>query len=234
MKARLFRAAALSTNSSVKSFTTLRRAITHSLRRVRVSVALTRRAVVNLVLMVAYLTAVIGYPDYRPVASKEAGEPYPCQFSSCGCRTREQCRTSCCCHTKAEKVAWAQARGIDPNRVAVLTAAEQTQLARGIAKPASECQKCSSGMKCCCQAKAQVVKKPSCCDKKPAPAGLKFVLGIEAQKCRGAGVDWIQAGFVALPPQAVTITLAQPVSSATAVVSQRYLSPTLGRLERPG
>ncbi len=197
----------------------------------------TFRGSVSLLLIVGYLGITVGYPQIRPVASKAAGEAYPCQTSSCGCRTREQCRTSCCCHTKQQKIAWALARGIDPNTVAVLTPEEQQALVSG-GMIAAKCDSKVSARSCC---QAKPVKKPACCATKSnrdmakvKKTELVLVLGLDAQKCSGNGVEWIQAGFVALPPPAVTLALTQPAEALAAWHPAIYLSPALGHLVRPG
>lgn len=186
---------------------------------------------VTAVMLLAYLAATIGYPEYRAAASKESGEPFPCQHSVCGCRTAEQCRKSCCCHTKESKIAWALERGIDPNRVAILTPEESARYAQR--KPATCCHPAKKGC-CSSQTTSGSTESRSCCAKKAPPGGLSFVLGIQAQKCRGSSMDWIQAGFVALPPEPVTLAIMQRATSSTIADPPGYLSPTLEKLVPPG
>ncbi len=184
------------------------------------------RGVLSFVLIVGYLGTILGYPQFRPVANNRlAEEPYPCQFSKCGCQTREKCRTNCCCHTKAEKIAWAQVRGIDPNHVAVLTPEEQKQIAAGEKKFVVRPVK-SKTRPCCA--------KHSAPEAKQTESKLVFILSIDAQKCQGTGVEWIQAGFVALPPPAVSISITQPETSLPLLATGDYLPPTFGRLVPPG
>lgn len=45
---------------------------------------------------------------------KDLTLPFPCQSKGCGCRDAEQCWASCCCHSDAEKLAWAAANGVQP------------------------------------------------------------------------------------------------------------------------
>jgi hypothetical protein len=47
-------------------------------------------------------------------AGKDCSIPFPCMDSPCGCSTAVQCYASCCCHTPAQRRAWAKARGLDP------------------------------------------------------------------------------------------------------------------------
>lgn len=45
---------------------------------------------------------------------KDSSQAFPCQSCPCGCKTAEQCWTSCCCFTPAERLAWAQKNGVTP------------------------------------------------------------------------------------------------------------------------
>lgn len=47
-------------------------------------------------------------------AGKDCSIPFPCMDSPCGCSTAVQCYANCCCHTPAQRRAWAKARGLDP------------------------------------------------------------------------------------------------------------------------
>jgi hypothetical protein len=175
----------------------------------RTGVQITLRAAIALVMILSLFLAQFGYPVWKVVA-KNGDRPFPCQFSNCGCHTAEQCRTSCCCHSKRERVAWAVDRGIDPDQVAVLTPAEKFEFT--FEEPKT---------KTCCQA-----KKPSCCSQKKeasccestveesSEAQLQWVLAIAAHKCRGTGVEWIQAGMVAPPPLPITFEVELPIVRA--------------------
>jgi hypothetical protein len=177
------------------------------------------------------LLAQFGYPVWEVSRKGKGDEPFPCQFSRCGCKTREQCRQSCCCHTKQQKIAWAQQRGIDPNRVAVLTAAEQELLAISTPKLAAASPTCcgtGSGSSC------KPAKKPCCGGiAKGEKPQLRWVLAIEAQKCGGTGVDWIQAGFVAPPPLHVALSIIPRETPAVSDAEPLYFSPVTEPLLRP-
>lgn len=186
------------------------------------------RAVVSLLMILSLGLANFGYPVWAPSVAK--GEAYPCQFGRCGCRTLEQCRTSCCCHTKQEKVAWALERGIDPDRVAVLTAAEKMHFTgqTNVALVEKACCTARKAKSCCCS-----TSKSSACTAQKPTVGLTFVLAITAQKCSGTGVEWIQAGFVAAAPQPVSIVIAVPETLLDDAKFASYLSPASGHLLRP-
>jgi hypothetical protein len=83
------------------------------------------------------------------LAAKDRSRPFPCMDKPCGCATAEQCFANCCCHTPAERLAWAKAHRVEP---AVLTALE-----RRIAADAAPAGPAGG----CCAAKAK--QKPACC-----------------------------------------------------------------------
>ena len=83
------------------------------------------------------------------LAAKDRSRPFPCMDKPCGCATAEQCFANCCCHTPAERLAWAKAHSVEP---AVLVALE-----RRVAADAAPTAPAGG----CCAAKAK--RKPSCC-----------------------------------------------------------------------
>ena len=54
------------------------------------------------------------------LAAKDRSRPFPCMNKPCGCRSAQQCFTSCCCHPPGETLAWAKARGLEPAVLAAL------------------------------------------------------------------------------------------------------------------
>jgi len=46
--------------------------------------------------------------------AKDYSVPYPCQDRACGCQSADECWQSCCCFNDDEKIAWANANGIQP------------------------------------------------------------------------------------------------------------------------
>jgi|688.fasta_scaffold24754_2 hypothetical protein len=91
----------------------------------------------------------------KRLAAKDRSQPFPCMDKPCGCATAEQCFTSCCCHTPAERLAWAKAHHVDSAVLAALERRVATEVAR--AKPAGSC----------CAAKA--TKQPACCSDRGGP-----------------------------------------------------------------
>jgi len=54
------------------------------------------------------------------LSGKDRSQPFPCMDKPCGCATAEQCFASCCCHTPAQRLAWARAQRVAPAVVAAL------------------------------------------------------------------------------------------------------------------
>lgn len=55
------------------------------------------------------------------VPKVESAERFPCESSPCGC-TADRCWTSCCCHTMAQRLAWARREGVRPPEEALAAA----------------------------------------------------------------------------------------------------------------
>ena len=88
------------------------------------------------------------------LAAKDRSRPFPCMDKPCGCATAEQCFTACCCHTPAERLAWARAHGLEPAVLASLAA----RVARRDAAGATS----ATPQEGCC-ATAAAPSRPSCC-----------------------------------------------------------------------
>lgn len=100
------------------------------------------------------------------VAAKDRSRPFPCMNSPCGCGSAEQCFESCCCHTPAERLAWARRHGLGS---AVTDALERRVAAAVI--PAAPDAGLPVGGSCCSSAAARApVEAESCCDTGPAEA----------------------------------------------------------------
>jgi hypothetical protein len=54
------------------------------------------------------------------VSESISSEQYPCKGGSCGCKSAEQCWTSCCCNSPAQRLAWAKKNQVTPPEYAVL------------------------------------------------------------------------------------------------------------------
>lgn len=74
------------------------------------------RNIIVMLTLVSHLMATFGFPVPTPSSRKSTdGVPYPCQSRPCGCLSSEQCWSGdCCCFTLQEKLAWAEAHGVEP------------------------------------------------------------------------------------------------------------------------
>jgi hypothetical protein len=141
------------------------------------------------------------------LAAKDRSRPFPCMDKPCGCATAEQCFKNCCCHTPAERLAWAKTHSVEP---AVLVALE-----RLVAADAAPTEPAGS----CCVAKA--TKKPACCsasvdDEKESaspgsspPPRLRTVTLQAMLACGGILTQWLAVGG-SLPPPRVEFAVQSP------------------------
>jgi hypothetical protein len=113
-----------------------------------------RDAIVVLTLF-SHLMVTLGFPLPASTATKakDASRPFPCQNRPCGCLTADECwKGDCCCFTLEEKLAWADANGIEPpDHVRPLVASRK-------ARPSPLGQKNHAG---CCSETAQHEEAPS-------------------------------------------------------------------------
>lgn len=79
------------------------------------------RKAVSLLVLGCVLFASAPLPLGLKLVQRGAGTPFPCMDCACGCATPEQCWTSCCCFTPAERQRWAEQHGVTPPSYAVLS-----------------------------------------------------------------------------------------------------------------
>lgn len=133
------------------------------------SVAFRRRPRVHravaAIALAGYTILAVGLPiptvaNWQPAANGKS-PAFPCQGGRCGCRTAEQCWSSCCCHTATERLAWARAHGVAPP-------ASLLALIEGEPKPQASAVRKS----CCASGK-------SCCETAPVPANVDSSTAVE-------------------------------------------------------
>src|SRR5215203_5896571 len=81
-----------------------------------------RRRCVSAMLAAMYLVTAAGIPLPAGNVAHTSGESYPCSHSSCGCASAEKCWRSCCCHSLAERMAWAREHNVRPPEFAIAEA----------------------------------------------------------------------------------------------------------------
>ena len=135
--------------------------------------------------------------------TKDRSRPFPCMDKPCGCATAEQCFANCCCHTPAQRLAWAKAHRVEP---AVLAALER-RVAAHTEAPAG-----------CCAADDVDLEGPDVCrdyrslaadPMEPAPVsdgasdppGRRIVILRDVLACSGIATALLGCG-PALPPPA--------------------------------
>ncbi|MDX1948034.1 MAG: hypothetical protein SFU86_21725 [Pirellulaceae bacterium] len=166
-----------------------------------------RRAVAALALA-GFLVATIGLPVVEPRIGpngKDISRPFPCMYRQCGCRSAAGCWRSCCCHTHAEKLAWAAEHGVTPPEYAV-SAAE-----RGAARGCCAAKASSEGTRSCCS--KQTTDEEPVAREPGLPIRLGLIPAVAAQKCQGITQVWLMLSAAAPP---LPIRIWQP---ETAVVS---------------
>jgi hypothetical protein len=126
---------------------------------------LPRRALLALTLA-GHLFATFGVPLFVS-SPKESAPTYPCQSRPCGCLSAAECWAGdCCCFTMEEKLAWAEANGVEPPpHVRPMV---ESRKARQAAEERPSC----------CEESA-----PCCADEEPVPSH-RWVIGTFAGRCR--------------------------------------------------
>src|SRR6185503_5404577 len=79
------------------------------------------RRSVGAALLTAYVLTASGVPLPTP-SMPHTDEHYPCAGGACGCTSAEHCWRSCCCHTLAERFAWAREHNVRPPEYAIAAA----------------------------------------------------------------------------------------------------------------
>ncbi len=149
------------------------------------------------VLLAAFVVTATGRPlpaGNQPGRTKTSTELFPCAKSSCGCRTANQCWSSCCCHSLAERIAWARQNGIRPPDF-VLAQAK----AAGIEFSCCAAVKVKKTRTSCEVHLAAASKKVvrSCCSNREVSSteesNATRVIGWQSLKCKGHSMNWLAA-----------------------------------------
>jgi hypothetical protein len=167
---------------------------------------LVRRCVIAASLL-AYIVVAAGVPLPLLRRPAKSGELFPCATSGCGCGSAEQCWRGCCCHTLAERLAWAKQNGVKPPAFALAEAKRAGLDASG--RPISTkivrvslAATAASKTPACCQKKAtssccKSSSTGSCCSSRKVDAAKSdesnFVIGFRALACHGQSLNWLAA-----------------------------------------
>lgn len=220
--------------------------------------------------LVSHLFVTFGFLLPAPPFAKlkDPSRPFPCQNRPCGCLTADECwKGDCCCFTLEEKLAWAEANGIEPpEHVRPLVESRKMRSALPEKRPCCSAaqhhdeQQATAPASSCCSLKmdhptatlscalptgcmekrapecpacaARSSKK--CCDNTglAAQPGVRWVVGIFSQKCRGEGpAGLFQFPASVLPdPNSQRLAVPEPVGYVIGVechvISTSHRPPT--------
>ena len=124
------------------------------------------------------------------VVQKDTTVAFPCQNRPCGCKNADQCWSSCCCFSDAEKLAWAKANGVKlPDWFREKMAANPEPVAKK-----------ESGCCCCCKNEVASAALSECAGEPVAkPTKVEVRLSLRQQKgCQGQ-TDYLLKHLVYLP-----------------------------------
>lgn len=169
----------------------------------------------------AYLLTALEIP--LPVlVHKESSQPFPCQGRPCGCRTAEECWTSCCCFTPEQHWAWAREHHVEPPAYAEKPA--EPAAAQGWNTVKLRDRDCRVTEKSCCRAKEET---SSCC--RPAERSAKSsssksrgfggTTTLAVWRCQGCSTLWVSTGAVLIVPPITASLLDCPPSSRVCLLS---------------
>jgi hypothetical protein len=150
--------------------------------------------------LAAYLVTSVGIPRPLTAGKSVAAQAYPCDGHACGCRSAEQCWKSCCCHSPAQRLAWARAHQIQPPSELIALAArpEPRPCCKGAAIAAANQPQ---AIKSCCSSKfAGGAQEARSKQETAKPSREQMLYGFMALKCRGASTQWTTTGAVTSPP----------------------------------
>lgn len=185
----------------------------------------------------------------KRLSGKDRSKPFPCMDKPCGCATAEQCFANCCCHTPAERLAWARAHDIEAGVLAALerrVAAEPRKAGSGCcakksAKPARSTPSLDlDGLEICSEYRsfastpASVTAEDSSApaDEPPQP---RLVVLRAMLACGGIVAEWFSCG-VSLPPPAIVaavVTYEPPLVTLAVADDQMICVPSVPDLPPP-
>jgi len=185
----------------------------------RLGLKLAFRRCTSGLLLAAFVVTAAGIPLPSANRLPKNGEPFPCMTSGCGCNSAEQCWRSCCCHTLAERLAWARKQGVRPPEFAIAGAkragadlnwlADNSKNVAVNTKNKSCCIVKSATRSCCvkCTAGVPATSERACCasrhDKVASRKVASHVVGLRALQCGGQSLNWLAAvpTLIMLRPQ---------------------------------
>jgi hypothetical protein len=169
------------------------------MRRVkyRLAVRWLRRRATSLTMLAVYVVTAAGVPLPSGNHVHKSGELFPCSECPCGCATPEQCWRSCCCHTLAERMAWARVHGVRPPEFAIAAAmrggVDVAWLTCKLGAPLSPALPAAGEgagrllAKTCCHCRAEKH------DEQPQLKVSRHLIAWRALECKGQSSNWLAA-----------------------------------------
>jgi hypothetical protein len=172
----------------------------------------TLRSCVRGTLIAAYFVVAAGIPLPMIREPAKSRELFPCASSGCGCDSAEKCWRSCCCHTLAERLAWAAKNGVKPPEFALAAARDAGLDAGGrplVARVVvAKVVNAHLATKTCCRSKRSCCSShsKSCCSSHNHPKQQNdktdFIIAWRALACHGQSLQWLAA-----VPSLITVEL---------------------------
>lgn len=122
-----------------------------------------QRRRIAMLLLIAFTAAATGVPLPVPRLASRLQERFPCENCGCGCHSATVCWTNCCCHTMADRLAWARREGVRPPQRALQLALSQGLDVRPWLKSAPP-----QAATCCTTPTPAGPKSCCCCCKSPS------------------------------------------------------------------
>jgi hypothetical protein len=167
-----------------------------------------RRRFTSATLLVAYVFTAGGVPLPAGTLAHQGGELFPCSDHACGCQSAEQCWRSCCCHSLAERFAWARVHNVRPPEFAIAEARRgRIDLAwlalKSVGSVEQSCTNCEKppaepGAADVYAGGGPIVEKCAhCCSQKHddqhASGNRHRIVGWKALECQGHSSIWLAA-----------------------------------------
>jgi hypothetical protein len=149
----------------------------------------------------------------RRLAGKDRSKPFPCMDKPCGCATAEQCFTSCCCSTPAERLAWGRAHRVEATVLTALERRMATDIDSDAVPAEGSCCSTKSRRSSPERAALPAAERLSDPDREspdpPSPSGTVVLRAMLA--CGGIVSQWCSAGASLPPPRVEAVVGCEPI-----------------------
>jgi hypothetical protein len=177
-------------------------------RRHRIPRRLLLRRGISAMLLLTYVVVAAGIPLPAIRKTSSTSELYPCATCACGCDSAEHCWRTCCCHTLAQRLAWATKNGVKPPDFALVAARAAGLDASG--QPIANVVTATFATKTCCHSKRAccTTNSKSCCSShadrsKEREEKSNVIVAWRAMSCHGQSLNWLAAvpSLITVEPQ---------------------------------